>query len=64
MSSDRMEPPPSADPGPDVERTLREIQDAEPTFGCLGRTTTGCSALVAIGGLLVSIAYLVSRCRS
>lgn len=64
MSSDRMEQPPSADPGPDIERTLREIQGSKPTFGCLGRTTSGCSALLAMGGLLVSIVYLVSRCRS
>jgi hypothetical protein len=57
-----MEPPPSADPGPDVERALREIRESKPTFACLGRTTTGCSALLAMGGLLVAVAYLVSRC--
>ena len=61
MGSDRMEPPPSADPGPDVERTLREIREAKPTFGCLGRTVSGCGALLAMGGLLVSIVYLVRR---
>jgi hypothetical protein len=61
MSSHRMEPPPSADPGPDVDRALREIQASKPTFGCLGRTTSGCSALLAMGGLLVAIVYLVGR---
>ncbi len=64
MSSDSMEPPPSADPGPDPERALREIRNSEPKFGCLGRTVTGGWALLAMGGLLLSIVYLVSRCGS
>ena len=56
-----MEPPPSADPGPDLERTLREIRESKPTFTCLGRTVSGCGALLAMGGLLVSIVVLVRR---
>jgi hypothetical protein len=61
VSSGSLEPPPSADPGTDHERILREIQDAEPKFGCLGRTVTGCGALIAMGSLVLAIVYLIGR---
>lgn len=64
MSSDSIEPPPSADPGSDPKWTLRAIQDSEPKLGCLGRTVSGTGAILAMGGLALVIIYLVGRCGS
>jgi len=61
VSNGSLEPPPSADPGSDHERILREIQESKPVFGCMGRTVTGCGALLAMGSLIVVIAYLLGR---
>lgn len=64
MSNDSIDPPPSADPGPDPERILREIQESEPKFGCLGRTITGTGAILVMGGLVLLVIYMVGRCGS
>lgn len=61
MSNRGPEPPASADPGSDPERILREIRDAKPEFGCLGRTVTGCAAVSAMGGVVLVIVYLIGR---
>ncbi len=61
MSNGSLEPPPSADPGSDHEQILREIQDSEPQFGCMGRTVTGCGAVLSMGGLIAVIVYLLGR---
>ena len=56
-----MEPPPSADPGPDLERRLREIRDAKPKFGCMGVAVTGVAAVVAMGILAFLVIDLLTR---
>lgn len=56
-----MERPPSADPGPDLERKLREIRGSKPKFGCMGVTVTGVAAVVAMGGLAFLVIYLLTR---
>jgi hypothetical protein len=61
VTDPRSEPPPSADPGPDIDRALREIREAKPEFGCLGRSVSGCGALAAMGGVVLLIAYLIGR---
>jgi hypothetical protein len=61
VTDGRLEPPPSADPGPDTDRVLREIREAKPEFGCLGRSVTGCGAIAAMGGVILVIACLIGR---
>lgn len=61
FSKARLEPPPSADPGSDFERILREIRESEPKIGCLGKTATGTGAILATVGLALVIIYLLRR---
>ena len=60
MTRGSLEPPPSADPGSDHERVLRDIRESKPKLGCLGKTLTGTWALLAMGVLAV-IAYVLAR---
>lgn len=61
MSMDNLEPPPSADPGSDPDRILREIRESKPKLGCFGKTISGTWALLAMLGLVALAAYLLRR---
>ena len=43
------------DPGPDHERVLREIGEAQPRFGCLGCVVSGGWAVAALVAFVVAI---------
>jgi len=58
---DGLDPPPSADPGSDHERILREIRESKPKLGCFGNTITGAWALLAMLGLVALAGYLLRR---
>jgi hypothetical protein len=54
-------PPPSADPGSDPERILREIRESKAKLGCFGVTLTGGWALLGMLGLVALGVYLLRR---
>ncbi len=54
-------PPPSADPGSDPERILREIRESKAKLGCFGVTLTGAWALLGMLGLIALAVYLLRR---